>query len=265
MNLSAYGRLCRLASEAPGETMRRLSLLVAVIGMLVFFSPVARSEVYMDYDFAEGIVWQVGGFEVYDVIIRGEVVGEARVDYSQLTMLDQPAIRLEWSETWVNGDETNEILIDTKMIVSDLRAVLVSRTERIDDDEWVYDGNYSGNDLAIGYYLPGESERQEYRINRSGRILDEGVLPFLLRNIPFDDGNFATLTVLDPTTQSFFTPIVIVSASEIVETSATQYDCWAVNVSTPSGGFTAWYSKTDQHYLVKIRYSDREIVLNYHS
>jgi hypothetical protein len=53
--------------------------------------------------------------------------------------------------------------------------------------------------------------------------------------------------------------------SEIVETANTQYDCWVVTVSLGSEGFTAFYSKTDNNFLVKVRYNDRELVLNHHS
>lgn len=246
--------------------MKRWIMLAVIVGMIGFLSPVARTEVYMDFDFPDGIVWQVGGFEVYDVMQRGQVIGQARVEYSPLTMLDQPAVRFTWNETWTDeNDIEHETQIDTKMLQSNLRAVLSSRIEIIDSEEWIYEGNFSGDNLAVGYYLPGEAERQEYSVNRPGRILDAAVLPFLLRNIPFEQGNFVTMTVLDTSRQQFFTPIATVSGSQLVQTLATQYDCWTVDVSTPTGGFTAWYTKSDKHYLVRIRYADREIVLNHHS
>jgi hypothetical protein len=246
--------------------MKRWLSSVAVFGILIMLAPAVRSEVYMDYDFSGGLVWQVGGFEVYDIMVRGEVAGQARVDYGQLTMLDQPAIRLTWNESWTDAQGVSASTdVDTKMLASDLTALLTSRKDTVGDDEWIYEGNFAGEDLTIGYYLPGEAERQEYVVNRPGRILDASILPLILRNIPFENNNFVTLTVLDTTTQKFFTPIIKINGSELVQTSSTQYDCWTVSVSTNRGGFTAWYTKTEKHYLIRIRYSDREIVLNHHS
>lgn len=233
---------------------------------LIFLCPVARGEVFMDYDFAQGLVWQVGGFEAYDIIQRGEVIGEARVDYSSLEMLDEDAIRLEWAQSWVDSDdESMEIDIDVKMHADDLKALMATHLLTIGEEEWTFEGNYTGESLVFGSYYPGEAERREASLTRGGRFADADVLPFLLRNIPFEDGNFVTLTVVDVRTQSFVTPIASVMGSELVETSNTQYDCWVVNVSLGNNGFTAWYSKTENHYLVKIRYSDRDIVLNHHS
>ena len=248
--------------------MRRLYALLAIVGLLAAFAPKAQSEVYMDYDFPDGVVWRIGGFEVYDVVQRGEVVGEARIEYSQITMLDQPAYRLRWLESWTEGEEaakTHEVEVDTKMAAGDLRAHMAMRIERIGEEEWRFEGNYTGENQTIGSYYPDDPERYEFSVARKSRFHDADILPFLLRNIPFEEGNFVTLSVLDISTQSFFTPIANVTGSEIVETSKTQYDCWTVNVSTVMGGFTAWYSKSDPHYLVRIRYPDRDIVLDHHS
>lgn len=239
-----------------------------VVILCVFFAlpcPPARSEVFMEYDFSGGVVWQIGGFEVYDVMQRGEVVGEAKVEYKQITMLDQPAYRVIWNESWTDGETSYSISVDSKMLARNLGVLMATHTETVGDEEWKYEGNYTGGNLVIGFYLPGDPERHERSMNRTGRYCDFDLLPFLLRNIPFAERNFVTLTVVDIVGQTFFTPIATVAGSEIIETRNTQYDCWVVNVSLPAGGFTAWYSKSDKHYLVKVRYSDRELLLNHHS
>jgi hypothetical protein len=71
--------------------------------------------------------------------------------------------------------------------------------------------------------------------------------------------------VVNVSQHRFITPIAKITGSEVVETSTTQYDCWTVAVTIGTEAFTAWYSKNDEHYLVRIRYSDRDIVLNHHS
>ncbi len=245
---------------------KRLIILTGILAIVALSSPSAMSEVYMDYDFADGVTWKIGGFEVYDIYQRGEAVGESRVDYSQLTMLDQPAYRVEWTQSWTDeNEETTLVEVDVKMLASNLHALMASRKVVIGEEEWSFEGNYTGHSLEFGSYYPGEAEREEASLTRGGRYHDADILPFLLRNMPFEDGNFLTLSVVDVSMHSFVTPIAKVQGSELVETANTQYDCWVVNVSMGTEGFTAWYSKTDDHYLVKIRYTDREIVLNHHS
>src|SRR3990172_6971304 len=122
--------------------------------MLALMSTSAFSEIYMDYGFPDGVLWRVGGFEVYDVIQRGEVKGEARIDYSQLTMLDAPAYRLEWTESWTDSETSHEITHDVKMAAENLRALLSSRIVKVNDDEWRYEGNYSGENLSIQSFYP---------------------------------------------------------------------------------------------------------------
>lgn len=245
--------------------MKRAAIILFILGILVLSTQPASSEVYTDYDFPE-VVWQIGGFEVYDVMQRGEVVGESRIEYSEITMLDEPAYRLVWNQSWQSGEEeTTEIQSDVKMRASNLKALMSSRTVRIGDEEWRFEGNYTGRTLEFGAYYPGEAQREEASLTRGGNYHDADILPFLLRNIPFEEGNFVTISVVDVETHSFVTPIAQVAGSEIVETANTQYDCWVVNVSMGMNGFTAWYSKSEEHYLVQIRYSDRDIVLNHHS
>jgi len=246
--------------------MKCWTFLLVLLILVCSVSPQARSDVFMDYDFTDGLVWQIGGFEVYDVMQRGEIVGEARIEYSGLTMMDQPAVRVEWTESWTDEDgETTIIDTDVKMIQSDLKALMSTHVRTIGEDEWRFEGNYTGETLVFGAYYPGEAQREEASLSRGGRFCDTDILPFLLRNIPFDDGNFVTLTTVDVKSHSFITPIASVMGSEIVETANTQYDCWVVNISLGSDGFTAYYSKTDTHFLVKVRYNDRELVLNHHS
>jgi len=219
----------------------------------------------MDYRFPDGVVWQIGGFEVYDILRAGEVVGQAKVEYKSITMLDQPAYRVQWKESWVQDEVEHVISVDSKMLAKDLSMVMTTHTNKRGEDEWRYECNSSGGRIVVGYYGPGEAVAEEYSINKLGYYADAGLLPFLLRNIPFAERNYVTFRVFDVVDQTSYTPIASVTGEQVVETSATQYDCWVVNVSLPGGSFTAWYSKSPQHYLVKVRYSDREIVLNHHS
>lgn len=246
--------------------MKRLIVFGVIFSLMVFNSPQAIGEVYMDFDFADGVLWHRGGFESYDILMRGEKVGTARVDYSQMTMLDATAYRVEWEQTWTDLDGTeNHITSDSKMRASDLKVYMSTRIVTIDEDEWRFEGNYTGDSLVFGAYLPGVTNRQESSLTRSGRYCDADILPFLLRNIPYEIGNFITLMVVDVQTHSFITPIAKVTGSEIVETANTQYDCWVVTASLGRDAFTAWYSKNEEHYLVRIRFADRDIVLNHHS
>jgi len=246
--------------------MKRYVNLLMILLLVGFLAPRAQSEVYMDYEFPDTVLWQIGGFEVYDVMQRGAVVGESTVGYSKMEMLNEPAYRIEWTQSWTTAEgEKNEISADVKMRSSDLKALMATSVLKIGDEEWRYEGNYTGQTLEFGTYYPGKAQREEASLTRSGRYHDMDILPFLLRNIPFEEGNFITLTVVDVSTHSFITPIASVVGSEIVETATTQYDCWVVNVSVGIEGFTAWYAKNDQHFLVKIRYNDRELVLNHHS
>jgi hypothetical protein len=245
--------------------MHRFLRLLLLIPLVCLLAAPARSEVFMDYTFPDGVLWDVGGFEVYDILQRGEIVGTARVDYSEITMMDQPAYRLRWTQSWTAADKEYETTIDSKMLGADLSVVMSNRSDQVGDEETRYEGNFSGENLTIGIYFPDDAERYEYSMNRTGDYRDAGILPFLFRNIPFADRNFVTFTVIDLVSQSFYTPIATVTGSEVVETPTTQYDCWVVGISRPEGGLTAWYSKSDNHYLVKIRDGDREIVLNHHS
>ena len=245
--------------------MKRLAILTMILASLALTAQPAISDVYTDYDFPDGVYWQIGGFEVYDIMQRGEVIGEAQVDYSQITMLDEPAYRVTWTQSWTVDEQTTEFTSDVKLRAPDLKALMSSRTIVVGEEEWRFEGNYTGQSLEFGAYYPGEPQREEASLSRGGNFSDADVLPFLFRNIPFEDGNFVTLSVVDVETHSFVTPIAQVVGSELVETENTQYDCWVVNVSMGMSGFTAWYSKSDKHYLVQIRYSDRDIVLNHHS
>lgn len=261
MNSGAYGTM-----KATREKMRFVNLkILGAVALILIFSSISSGEVFMDYEFADGIVWQVGGFEVYDVYVRGEDVGDARVDYGQLTMLDAPAYRLEYTESWLSGESQHDMSLDVKMTADGLRALLSDKVKTIDSREWRFEGNYSGDNMSIEAYYPGDPQSYEYTLSRVLAFSDADALPFILRNIPFEDNNFVTLRVMDLETHTTYTPIAKIVGTEIVETAQTQYDCWVVNVSTVSGGFTAWYSRTDKHYLVKVRYPDRDIVLDHHS
>jgi len=245
--------------------MKKISLFAFLIVLLGLSSAPVQAEVFMDYSFPNGVVWQIAGFEVYDILQRGENIGQARVDYKQITMLDQPAYRVIWHQSWTEEGSTYQIDVDSKMLKSGLAVLMSTHSEKVGDQEWRYEGNYTGENMSIGAYYPGDPQRYEYAMNRTGRYADADILPFLFRNIPFAERNFVTFTTIDISSQTFFTPIAMVTGSEVVDTGATQYDCWVANVSSPSGGFTAWYSKSDKHYLVKVRYGDRELVLNHHS
>ncbi|MCX6647488.1 MAG: hypothetical protein NTY09_14175 [bacterium] len=246
--------------------MKRIVFIAMALCLSIVISPRASSTVYMDYEFPDGVVWTAGNFETYDILMRNEVVGESRVDYSQMTMMDEPAYRIEWDQTWTDLDgAVNSVSSDSKMRAGNLRVLISTLAIKVNDEEWQYEGNYTGNDLLFGAYLPGVAERQESSLSRGGLFCDADALPFLLRNIPFEEGNFTTLTVVDVSSHRFITPIAKVTGSEIVETSTTQYDCWTVAVTLGNTAFTAWYSKNDKHYLVRLRYSDRDLVLNHHS
>ena len=52
--------------------MKRLIIFSVIFSLMVISSPQAIGEVYMDFDFADGVVWHPGGFESYDILIRGE-------------------------------------------------------------------------------------------------------------------------------------------------------------------------------------------------
>ena len=232
---------------------------------LAFVQTPARSEVFMDYQFPDGNIWHIGGFEIYDVMLRGEVIGEARIDYKSLTMQDAPAYRLQWSENWTSGNDVHDLSYDVKLSSAGLHALLSSKIENINGEEWRYEGNYSGENMTIESYYPDNPDVFEYSISKAFQFSDADALPFIIRNIPFDENNFVSFRVMDLSSAMTFTPIIKIMGTEIVETSQTQYDCWRVEVSAAVGGFTAWYSRTDDHYLVKIRYPDREMVLNHHS
>jgi len=246
--------------------MNRLFLLPLLLTGLLVMVPASHSEIFTDFDFSGESVWQVGGFEVYDVMVRGEIVGEGKVEYSELTMMDAPAIRVEWLESWTDdAGVTTEVTYDVKQRADDMHVWMSTRTLKVGEEEWRFEGNYTGQNLQFVYYYPDEEEAQEASLSRSGRYHDMDILPFLLRNIIFEESNFFTLTVVDVANRSFMTPIARVTGSEIVETANTQYDCWVVNISLGMDSITAYYSKNEKHYLVKVRYSDREIVLNHHS
>lgn len=237
-----------------------------LILLLVFVSQPARSEVMMDYNFPNGVLWSIGGFEVYDILQRGEPIGQGRIDYRKTTMLEQPAYRAHWVQTWKSEGSTYTNDVDTKMLSKDLSVVSTTYKEKVNDQEWRYEGNYTGDAMVIGYYLPGDSTRYERSMNRKGKYCDVDILPFLLRNVPFAERNIVTLNCIDVMRQTFYTPIATITGSEVVETPTTQYDCWVVNIGLPNDEkVTAWYSKSDKHYLVKARYFDHELVLNRHS
>jgi hypothetical protein len=155
--------------------------------------------------------------------------------------------------------------VDTNMLKKDLSVLMATHIQKINNQTWQYKNNCTGTDRTFESYGPGDTVPQEQPMNWTGRYVDAELLPFLYRNIPYADRNFITLTALDVAQQSFYTPIATVTGSEVVETKSAQYDCWVVSVSLSSSSFTAWYSKTDKHYLVKVRYPDRELVLNHHS
>jgi len=247
-------------------TMKRWLILLITLVMVTAMAPGARSEVFLDYDFPEGVVWQIGGFEVYDIMVRGEPVGTSRIEYSTMEMANEEAYRVEWFQEWTSGEnETTTIDIDVKMRASDLKAHMARRTYTVGENEWRFEGNYTGNNLEFLSYYPGEETANQASIMRSTKFHDADLVPFILRNIPFVDGNIVTFSVIDVAQHSFVTPIPRIVGSEIVETTNTQYDCWIVNWSVGMESYTAWYSKNEKHYLVKVRYSDREIVLNHHS
>ncbi len=246
--------------------MNKWIILIAMISLMGLVSPVASGEVYLDYDFPEGVSWQTGGFEVYDIIVRGEIAGQGKVSYSSIEMMNEDAYRVEWEQSWASSEtETTQINLDVKMRASDLKAHMSSLITTIGDREWRFEGNYTGQSLEFISYFPGEDEPGDASMMISSRFHDADLLPFLLRNIPFVQGNFVTLSIVDVASHSFMTPIPRVIGTEIVETSNTQYDCWIVSWSIGGETYQAWYSRNDKHYLVKIRYPDRELLLNYHS
>lgn len=245
--------------------MKNHTLKLAIFSFVILAALPAVGKVYMDYKFTDGNVWRVGGFEVYDLIQNGQVVGKAKIEYKRITMLNKPAYRLIWSESWKDENGTYQNDVDTKMLADGLRVLMSTRIEKSGAGEWRYDGNYTGDVITVNVFEPGSPEPREHKLNRKGHYYDVDVLPFILRNIPFEDRNIITLSVVDTTSQTFYTPIAKITGNEVVETSKTQYDCWVVSVSLPSGGFKAWYSKTAQRYLVKLQLGDREILLNHHS
>jgi len=245
--------------------MKRWLMTLSAISILAFVSPGARSEVFLDYDFPDGVVWQIGGFEVYDVMVRGEVAGTSRIDYSSLEMADARAYRIEWHQEWSSDEnETTTVDVDVKMRASDLKALMASRVYKVGDEEWRFEGNYTSENLSFLSYPPGEAEPSEAILMRTTRFHDADIVPFILRNIPFADDNIVTFSVVDVSQHSFVTPIPRIVGSEIVETANTQYDCWIVNWSVGRVSYTAWYSKNDKHYLVKVHLPERDLVLNHH-
>jgi hypothetical protein len=245
--------------------MNRIFQLSIVIGLLMLLVQPARTEVLMDYKFQKKSTWAIGGFETYDIIVRGAIVGFARVDYSKITMMDQPANRVVFNQTWTDAGIANTIEIDSKMLVDGLYVVMSTHTEKVGTDVWRYEGNYTGKKMTFNAYLPGDPDVHEYGMNKTKSYVDVDILPFALRNIPFADRTFITFSTVDLSHQNSYTPIASVNGSETVDTGQAQYDCWIVNVSLPTGGYTAWYSKTDKHYLVKLHYNDRDLVLHRHS
>ena len=246
------------------------TFLKSAILILLLLIPVssARSKagnVFQDYAFPNGVVWNIGGYDSYDVVMRDNVVGVARADYREVDISGQDGYRIHWVQDWTGNGSTFNIDIDTRMLQKDLSVQMTTHIETINGKIWQYTGNFTGKDMSIGAYFPDDPVHHEYNLNRTERYCDADILLFLMRNIPFAEGNFITLTTIDVAQQAFYTPIAKVTGSETIETRRAQYDCWVVDISLPKGNITAWYSKSDTHTLIKARFPDRELLFNHHS
>jgi hypothetical protein len=219
----------------------------------------AAGKVYITYDFPN-MVWkelEKQGFAVFD---RGEEIGEADVWIKEIEFLDQSAYMVEYIET---SGEYKERTV-AKVTGIGLKPLAVTKRIEIGEDIWYYEGNYTGGQLVVSYTTPQNPYKETMSMTSGIFFYPAEILPFMLRNLVFVEGDIYTFTLLGVETMHLQSAIVEVRGEEIVEVPSGIYDCWKVEIRVGTTKYEAWYSKKQPQFLIKY-YFGKEMGMKNHT
>jgi hypothetical protein len=240
--------------------LRKVIFITTLVAILAVAQLPAGAKVYnMNYDFPN-VVWQDLEKQGFSITDRGTEVGSADMWIKEIEYFDQTAYMLEYIE------DSNNYKERTVVKVSGIGFQPLSVTKRIEigDDVWYYEGNFTGDKIVVSYTTPENQFKQQMSMPLSMKFFSAEVLPYMLRNLKFEEGDIYSFIVFGVEDRHLQSAIVEVTGDEIVEVPSGVYDCWKVEIRM--GGFTyeAWYSKKPPQFLIKY-YFGKEMGMKNHT
>jgi hypothetical protein len=185
--------------------------------------------------------------------------GKCMFAIKKITQLDMDMLLVRYEGTEGEKKENWEV----KLVMKDLSPFSFEFTLTEGDKTRNYTGIVSGREITLNERASGQDPR-EVILSKSGNFYISTMLPFLLRNLEYETGDWYTFNLLQVDLGKFITPIVQVKEKEVLEVPAGMYECYKVTIKIGNEQHIAWYSIKEPHYLVKYKYPDKEFVMQKH-
>ncbi len=187
--------------------------------------------------------------------LDSDLDGEAVITIKKITHLDREMLLIRYK-----GSEGESIIEDweVKLLKDDLSPFYFELTKEDEESTSNYTGSISGKQVTINVRST-EQEPFEIIFSKGSRFYLSMMLPYLLRNIEYESGDYYTFNMLQVEKGKFITPIVQVKDREIIEVPAGMYDCWKVSIKLAGKQQWAWYSCKKPHYLIRFQFPEKEL------
>jgi hypothetical protein len=234
--------------------------LAAFLLVGIYVSMPADAEVFSMHEFTSEYLPLNERIDYEINALDSDFNGQATITIKKITHLDRDMLLIRYE-----GSEGESIKEDweVKLLKDDLSPFYFELTRENEESTSNYTGSFSGKQVTINVRST-EAEPYE-RIFSKGRSFYLSImLPYLLRNIECEPGDWYTFNMLRIEKGTFITPIVQVKDREIIEVPAGMYDCWKVSIKLAGEQHWAWYSCKDPHYLIRYQYPDKELNMKRH-
>lgn len=239
--------------------------LVNILFMLSLFAGIcismpADAEVFSMYQFTSDYLPLNERIDYEIKALDSDLNGEAAITIKKITYLDRDMLLIRYQGT--EGEFIKEEW-EVKLLKDDLSPFHFEYTTEKEKYTSDYTGSFSGKQVTINVRST-DQEPMEIIFSKGSRFYLSMMLPYLLRNIECETGDWYTFNMLRIEEGKFITPIVQVKDREIIEVPAGMYDCWKVSIKLAGKQQWAWYSCKAPHYLIRYQFPDKELNMKRH-
>ena len=235
-----------------------IALFIFMLGFTVIST--AIGEVHTMYEFNSEYLPPNERIDYEITSLDPKMNGKATITIKKIVQFDLDMLLIRSESTM--GETDNEKW-DVKILREDLTPFMFELTTQKGERISNFTGAISGKEVTISVRATGQ-EPKEIIFSKGSNFYISTMMPYLLRNLTFQAGDWYTFNMLQVEKGQFTTPIVQVKDKEIVEVPAGMYECWKVSIKIGGNQNWAWYSVKEPHYLIRYQYPEKELKMSRH-
>jgi len=241
---------------------KKIKKIIILLLVILGFSsiPYASSKVHTMYEFTSEYLPGNERIDYEITALDAGLNGKATVSIKKIVQLDMDMLLIRSESTMGETDRENW---EVKLVKDDLTPFMFELTTQQGEQTSNYTGSISGKEITINVRATGQ-EPHEKIFSKGSKFYVSTMMPYLLRNISFETGDWYTFNMLQVEQGQFTTPIIQVKDKEIVDVPAGMYECWKVSIKIGGNQHWAWYAVKEPHFLIRYQYPEKEIKMSRH-